>query len=58
MAFVIIYSVKIPDGVQMICRDAAKAQVPCEAKGARVFGMRPAGRSPAGLLDPPYLTGG
>lgn len=37
---------------------AAKAQVPCEAKGARVFGMRPAGRSPAGLLDPPYLTGG
>lgn len=38
--------------------DAAKARVPCEAKGARVFGMRPAGRSPAGLLDPPYLTGG
>ena len=38
--------------------NAAKDQVPCEAKGARVFGMRPAGRSPAGLLDPPYLTGG
>lgn len=38
--------------------NAAKAQVPCEAEGARVFGMRPAGRSPAGLLNPPYLTGG